>query len=284
MDLNTTLDFFGKDTHSEFWILESRGQNKPKLAHLAHCPLAHCPPPEPFSPTRHGSRRWAWEPPPPLFLPECTGAAAAARPRSATAGARTLPPHSAAAARPHSTGARTLPYRRRSSTGATTATSFYPQHRSRRRSPTATSPPLIYPLLLGSGSELAAWTGTTTTTTTTVMATATAASTPPGTSCRSRPPAKATIRRPSPALDPATSLLPVRAWRPSTSTRRAANGRPWEGTRASFASVFKVEMSTAPMPPLPLEPIAQAEVFELEVLASVLLAALELELCPGALP
>ena len=43
MDLNTTLDFFGKDTHSEFWILESRGQNKPKLAHLAHCPLAHSP-------------------------------------------------------------------------------------------------------------------------------------------------------------------------------------------------------------------------------------------------
>ena len=93
-----------------------------------------------------------------------------------------------------------------------------------------------------------------------------------------------TAGRPSPALDPATSLLPVRAWRPSTSTRRAANGRPWEGTRASFASVFKVEMSTAPMPPLPLEPTAQAEVLELEVLASVLLAALELELGPGALP
>jgi len=43
-------------------------------------------------------------------------------------------------------------------------------------------------------------------------------------------------------------------------------------------------MSTAPMPPLSLEPTAQAEVLELEVLASVLLAALELELGPGALP
>ena len=78
MDLNTTLDFFGKDTHSEFWILESRGQNKPKLAHLAHCPLTHRPRPN-LSPrlgtgaaAGHGSHRChsfspsARELPPPL--------------------------------------------------------------------------------------------------------------------------------------------------------------------------------------------------------------------------
>ena len=63
MGLNTTQIFLETHTHSEFWILESRGQNKPNLG-LVHVLLAHtapnrCSPALPPNPTRRpiGSRR-----------------------------------------------------------------------------------------------------------------------------------------------------------------------------------------------------------------------------------
>jgi len=63
MDLNTTQNFLETHTHSEFWFLESRGQNKPNLG-LVHVLLAHtapnrCSPALPPNPTRRpiGSRR-----------------------------------------------------------------------------------------------------------------------------------------------------------------------------------------------------------------------------------
>ena len=106
------------------------------------------------------------------------------------------------------------------------------------------------------GSQLPAWTGTTptastmATTTATMTATATATSTAPGSSYPSHTPPTSdilpTIDRPSTPRVPAASLLPGRAWRLLTSTRRAPNGRPWEASRGSFALV---EISMAPMSP-----------------------------------
>ena len=43
MDLNITQNFLETHTHSEFWFLESRGQNKPNLG-LVHVLLAHTAP------------------------------------------------------------------------------------------------------------------------------------------------------------------------------------------------------------------------------------------------
>ena len=71
MDLNTTQNFLETHTHSEFWFLKSRGQNKPNLG-LVHVLLAHTapnrcspalPPPYP-APDR--------EPPPPLSPTRCS--------------------------------------------------------------------------------------------------------------------------------------------------------------------------------------------------------------------
>ena len=44
MDLNTIQDFLEKHTHSEFWILESRDQNKPKFSPTARALALNCSP------------------------------------------------------------------------------------------------------------------------------------------------------------------------------------------------------------------------------------------------
>ena len=63
MDLNTTQNFLETHTHSEFWFLKSRGQNKPNLG-LVHVLLAHtapnrCSPALPSNPTRSRRCRFA---------------------------------------------------------------------------------------------------------------------------------------------------------------------------------------------------------------------------------